>query len=120
MSIDLAELAQRYQRDGFVHARGLLPRAEVEALAAFVDEAVARRKVNDTRALDEKSPYEQSFIQCQYVWEDFPGVGMSQPRAHVDPSGAPWYVVKVRAVGVDTSQDRPFSPCSMLCANCQT
>jgi hypothetical protein len=73
--IDLAALAERYRRDGFVHAQGLLPRAEVEALAAFVDEAVARRKANDTRALDEKSPYEQSFIQCQYVWEDFPGVG---------------------------------------------
>jgi hypothetical protein len=73
--IDLAALAERYRRDGFVHAQGLLPRAEVEALAPFVDEAVARRKVHDTRALDEKSPYEQSFIQCQYVWEDFPGVG---------------------------------------------
>jgi len=71
----LADLVARYRRDGFVHAQGLLPRAEVEALAAFVDEAVARRKVNDTRTLDEKSPYEQSFIQCQYLWEDFPGVG---------------------------------------------
>lgn len=71
----LSALAERYHRDGFVHAQGLLPRAEVEALAAFVDEAVARRKVHDTRALSEKSPYEQSFVQCQYLWEDFPGVG---------------------------------------------
>jgi len=75
MSGDLADLAARYRRDGFVHARGLLPRAEVEALAGFVDEAVARRKAHDTRALDEKTPYEQSFIQCQYLWEDFPEVG---------------------------------------------
>jgi ectoine hydroxylase-related dioxygenase (phytanoyl-CoA dioxygenase family) len=72
---DLAALAEAYRRDGFVHATGLLPRAEVEALAGFVDAAVARRKVNDTRAVTEKSPYEQSFIQCQYLWEDSPGVG---------------------------------------------
>ena len=72
---DLADLVRRYHRDGFVHARGLLPRAEVEALAGFVDEAVERRKVHDTRTLAQKSAYEQSFIQCQYLWEDFPGVG---------------------------------------------
>ncbi|MGH8239160.1 MAG: phytanoyl-CoA dioxygenase family protein, partial [Steroidobacteraceae bacterium] len=28
----------------------------------------------DTRPLGEKTPYEQSFLQCQYIWEDFPGV----------------------------------------------
>jgi len=70
----LADLAERYRRDGFVHAQGLLPADEVMDLAKAVDEAVARRKAHDTRALDEKTPYEQSFIQCQYLWEDFPGV----------------------------------------------
>jgi len=65
---------ERYRRDGFVHVPGLLPAAEMPALAAAVDAAVARRKTNDTRTLEDKSPYEQSFIQCQYLWEDFPSV----------------------------------------------
>ncbi|TAJ72156.1 MAG: phytanoyl-CoA dioxygenase family protein [Phenylobacterium sp.] len=70
----LADLAERYRRDGFVHAEGLIPAADLEALTPAVDEAVAKRKAHDTRTLDEKTPYEQSFIQCQYLWEDFPGV----------------------------------------------
>jgi hypothetical protein len=70
----LATLAERYARDGFVHAPGLIPTADVEAAGAAVDEAVARRKVHDERNLDQKTPYEQSFIQCQYLWEDSPGV----------------------------------------------
>ncbi len=65
---------EAFRRDGFVHLEGLLDRAEVARLGAAVDQAVERRKRNDTRALAEKSPYEQSFIQCQYLWEDFPDV----------------------------------------------
>ena len=71
---ELADLAERYHRDGFVHARGLIPQAELPTLTAAVDEAVAKRKAHDTRSLEEKTPYEQSFIQCQYLWEDFPGI----------------------------------------------
>ncbi len=71
---DLPALAERYARDGFVHAPGLIPAADVEAAGAAVDAAVARRKVHDDRTLDQKTPYEQSFIQCQYLWEDAPGV----------------------------------------------
>lgn len=67
-------LVQRFQRDGFVHARGVLAPREVAAFAAAIDAAVATRKRADTRALAEKSAYEQSFIQCQYLWEDFPAV----------------------------------------------
>ena len=65
---------EAFRRDGFVHLQGLLDPAEVGRLRQAVDEAVAARKRNDTRALAEKSAYEQSFIQCQYLWEDFPGV----------------------------------------------
>jgi len=72
--ITLQDYAARYRRDGFVHIPGLLPAAEMPALAGAVDAAVANRKALDTRALSEKSLYEQSFIQCQYLWEDFPGV----------------------------------------------
>lgn len=73
-TLDLEGLAARYARDGFVHAPGLLDPDELAGLGAAVDEAVVRRKRNDHRTLEEKTPYEQSFIQCQYIWEDFPGV----------------------------------------------
>ncbi len=71
--MDIAALRAQFERDGFLHARGLVP--EIAALAPAIDDAVARRKRLDTRTLDEKSLYEQSFIQCQYLWEDSPGVG---------------------------------------------
>lgn len=70
----IAECAERFRRDGFVHVPGLLTHEEIEHYAGAVDEAVAVRKQHDTRTLDEKSPYEQSFIQCQYLWEDVPRV----------------------------------------------
>lgn len=74
MSPSLADYAKRFQRDGFVHVPGVLSADEIARYGAAVDEAVAVRKAGDTRRLDEKSPYEQSFLQCQYIWEDFPGV----------------------------------------------
>jgi ectoine hydroxylase-related dioxygenase (phytanoyl-CoA dioxygenase family) len=51
-----------------------VPVSEITALGKEVDKAVAARKVNDARKLEEKSPYEQSFIQCQNLWEDWPSV----------------------------------------------
>ncbi len=71
---DLEPLVKRYRRDGFVHAPGVLTSAEVSRLGRAVDHAVATRKRGDDRTLAEKTPYEQSFIQCQYLWEDFPEV----------------------------------------------
>ena len=71
---DLERHAAAFRRDGFVHVPGLLSRDEIARYGAAVDAAVAARKAGDTRALDEKSPYEQSFLQCQYVWEDFPDI----------------------------------------------
>lgn len=65
---------EAFRRDGFVKLEGLLDPHEIETYRAAVDAAVAARKRNDTRSLSEKSPYEQSFIQCQYLWEDFPEV----------------------------------------------
>ena len=73
-SNDLAHYAEAFRRDGFVHVPGVLTPDELAHYAAAVDEAVASRKAGDTRAFDEKSPYEQSFLQCQYVWEDFPDI----------------------------------------------
>ncbi len=71
---ELRPLVRRYRRDGFAHVRGVLSQSEVSRFGTAVDHAVATRKRGDGRALEEKTPYEQSFIQCQYLWEDFPEV----------------------------------------------
>jgi len=64
------ELIERFRRDGFVVVPDLLTDAELDQFGAAVDRAVADRKRNDTRALAEKSLYEQSFTQCINLWED--------------------------------------------------
>lgn len=63
-------LVEDFQRDGFVVVPDLLTADELDRFGAAVDEAVARRSRSDTRTLAEKSRYEQSFIQCQNLWED--------------------------------------------------
>ena len=65
---------EQFRRDGFVVVPDLLTDAELEKFGAAVDRAVAERKRNDTRALAEKSLYEQSFTQCINLWEDNPDV----------------------------------------------
>jgi ectoine hydroxylase-related dioxygenase (phytanoyl-CoA dioxygenase family) len=71
---DTAQLVEAYRSDGFVAVGSLIDPAELAPLAAAVDAAVARRKARDTRSLAEKSRYEQSFVQCQYMWEDSPDI----------------------------------------------
>ena len=48
----------------------LLRADELRCFGAAVDEGVARRSRHDARTVTEKTPYEQSFIQCQNLWED--------------------------------------------------
>ena len=67
-------LVEDFRRDGFVVVPDLLTTDELSRFGAAVDEAVARRSRHDTRTLAEKSRYEQSFTQCQNLWEDSPGV----------------------------------------------
>jgi len=67
-------LVEEFARDGFVVVPDLLTREELDRYGAAVDEAVARRSGHDGRTLAEKSRYEQSFTQCQNLWEDSPGV----------------------------------------------
>jgi len=70
----LADFAERFRCDGFVHVPGVLAAQELARYSSAVDAAVTARKSGDSRTLEEKSPYEQSFMQCQYIWEDFPAV----------------------------------------------
>jgi len=65
-----AEQIDSFRREGFVVIPGLLTDAELDRFGAAVDRAVADRGRNDTRALADKSPYEQSFTQCINLWED--------------------------------------------------
>ncbi len=68
------DLVEKFRCDGFVVVPELLTDAELERFGAAVDRAVADRKRNDTRALADKSLYEQSFTQCINLWEDHPDV----------------------------------------------
>jgi ectoine hydroxylase-related dioxygenase (phytanoyl-CoA dioxygenase family) len=68
------ELVEAFARDGFVVVPGLLTDGELDRFGAAVDAAVAERSRGDTRRLEDKSRYEQSFRQCQNLWEDSPDV----------------------------------------------
>ena len=84
------ELVNDFRRDGFVVVPDLLGIDELARFGAAVDEGVARRSRHDTRALAEKTRYEQSFIQCQNLWEDTarrPSVDV--PSARHRDGGAP-------------------------------
>jgi ectoine hydroxylase-related dioxygenase (phytanoyl-CoA dioxygenase family) len=63
-----------FRRDGFVVVAELLDEAELAQYGPAVDAAVAHRMRHDTRRLEEKTPYEQSFQQCINLWEDHPAV----------------------------------------------
>lgn len=65
---------EAFRRDGFVVIPDILTTAETEHFGRAVDRAVASRTVWDTRKLEEKTPYEQSFQQCLNLWEDFPEI----------------------------------------------
>ena len=69
MPVLSADLVQRFDRDGFVLTPGLLSDGELDAYGSAIDAAVARRTADDSRSVDEKGTYEQSFIQCMRLWE---------------------------------------------------
>ena len=68
------EVVQTFRRDGFVVVPGLLSGDELERYGRLVTGAVKGRSARDQRPLAEKSRYEQSFIQCMNLWEDFPDI----------------------------------------------
>lgn len=117
-----------FQRDGFVVLPDLLSPAELERFGALVDAAVARRKRGDTRALADKTPYEQSFLQCINLWEDVPALRALtfHPRvgqAAAELLGVPrlrlWHdqALYKEAGGRETDphQDQPYWPIAETC-----
>jgi hypothetical protein len=65
------ELVAAFARDGYVVVPGLMSDDELDHYGALVTRAVAQRTSGDTVPLEEKSPYQQSFLQCMNLWEDF-------------------------------------------------
>lgn len=68
------EEVEAFRRDGFVVVDGLLAEDERERYGRAVDAAVAARTRLDSRSVEEKTRYEQSFQQCLNLWEDAPDV----------------------------------------------
>ncbi len=64
------EQVETFQRDGFLVVADVLSPDELVTFGGAVDAAVTGRASIDTRPLEEKTVYEQSFIQCINLWED--------------------------------------------------
>ena len=69
-----AELVARFRDDGYVVVPDLLTVDELDRYASLVTDAVAYRTADDTVPLEQKSRYQQSFVQCMNLWEDFPDI----------------------------------------------
>ena len=60
---------QRYKDQGFLLTRDVLTASEIEQFGTEVDREVALRTADDQRTLEQKTTYEQSFVQCMRLWE---------------------------------------------------
>jgi ectoine hydroxylase-related dioxygenase (phytanoyl-CoA dioxygenase family) len=65
------ELVAQFRKDGYVVVPGLLSAEELDRYRELVTEAVRSRTAVDTVPLAQKSRYQQSFLQCMNLWEDF-------------------------------------------------
>jgi ectoine hydroxylase-related dioxygenase (phytanoyl-CoA dioxygenase family) len=67
-------LVEQFRRDGFVVVPGLFEDGELDRYAEVVTAAVLDRTRDDATPLEDKSRYQQSFVQCMNLWEDHPEV----------------------------------------------
>jgi len=68
------DVIEEFNQRGFVVTPDVLDSAELAHFAAAVDSEVARRTADDSRRVEEKTTYEQSFVQCMRLWETSPEV----------------------------------------------
>jgi len=68
------DLIKQFKKNGFVTIPSVLEDSEIEFYRELLKDAIKERKQLDNRQLSEKSFYEQSFIQCQNLWEDYPKI----------------------------------------------
>jgi ectoine hydroxylase-related dioxygenase (phytanoyl-CoA dioxygenase family) len=68
------DLKKSFNEDGFVVVRDLFDSSEIKFYREVIKEAIKERKHFDERILKDRSEYEQSFTQCQNLWEDYPDI----------------------------------------------
>ncbi len=68
------KLINQFKEKGFVTFPNVFEVSEIEYYRLVIKEAIKERKQADLRRLTDKSFYEQSFIQCQNLWEDYPTI----------------------------------------------
>lgn len=125
MSTPILETDQveQFRRDGYLVVDDVFDPAELGSFGAAVDAAVHSRTVQDQRPLEEKTLYEQSFIQCMNLWEDTtdvrrltfdPRLGEMAARLLEASAVRIWHdqALYKEAGGRETDphQDRPFWP----------
>lgn len=125
MSAALLSPAQveAFRKDGYLVVENVLPDAERIAFGEAVDNAVEGRSAGDDRPVEEKTIYEQSFIQCMNLWEDSPEVrkltfdqrvgGMAAELLQADAVRIWHDQALYKEPGgreTDAHQDRPFWP----------
>ena len=74
---------ESFLNDGFVVTPDVLSLDEIDHFGRACDAEVARRTAGDTRMLEEKSRYEQSFVQCMRLWETTPELAGLTCHAHL-------------------------------------
>jgi Phytanoyl-CoA dioxygenase (PhyH) len=68
------DLVSQFRAQGYVVVPGLLSFEELDRYGELVTNAVRYRTAGETVPLAEKSRYQQSFLQCMNLWEDFPDI----------------------------------------------
>lgn len=68
------DLIEVFQSRGFVVTPDVLSAEEIDRYGRAVDQEIEHRTSEDQRVLEDKSRYEQSFIQCMRLWETSPAV----------------------------------------------
>ncbi len=63
-----------YSSNGFVVLRDVVDNEQLNFIRKIMEAAVFIRKGKDERELKDKTPYEQSFLQCGFLCWDFPAV----------------------------------------------
>jgi ectoine hydroxylase-related dioxygenase (phytanoyl-CoA dioxygenase family) len=61
---------ETFERDGYLIVENVLSVDELATSGSAVDAGVSRRSQWDDRNVEEKTLYEQSFVQCINLWED--------------------------------------------------
>jgi ectoine hydroxylase-related dioxygenase (phytanoyl-CoA dioxygenase family) len=118
-----ATLRDAFVERGYVVVPDLLTDDELVRFGAAVDAAVAARQAHETRTLEQKTRYEQSFQQCLNLWEDHrdvapltfhPRIAETAAQLLGVPSVRIWHdqalYKEAGGKGTDAHQDQPYWP----------